>query len=101
MRINDVTFHEFGLNGYPHKLAHGDWFGGKGLGVGQIDYKEPVIQSRNKCVFYVFVDRRLFLNPCSCDLNWLLKEVPSFEKLSIKISCAKANLPCVGGLLTD
>jgi len=39
VRINDVTFHEFGLNGYPHKLAHGDWFGGKGLGVGQIDFK--------------------------------------------------------------
>jgi len=39
VRINDVTFHHFGLNGYPHKLMHGDWFGGKGLGVGQIDYK--------------------------------------------------------------
>jgi len=37
--IKDVTFHEFGLNGYPHKLAHGDWFGGKGLGVCQIDFK--------------------------------------------------------------
>lgn len=39
VRINDVTFHHFGLNGYPHKLAHGDWFGGKGLGFGQIDFK--------------------------------------------------------------
>jgi len=38
VKINDVTFHEFGLNGYPHKLLHGDWFGGKGLGVCQIDY---------------------------------------------------------------
>jgi len=39
VRINDVTFHHFGLNGYPHRLTHGDWFGGKGLGVGQIDFK--------------------------------------------------------------
>jgi len=37
--IQDVTFHEFGLNGYPHKLLHGDWFGGKGLGVCQVDFK--------------------------------------------------------------
>jgi len=39
VKIKDVTFHEFGLNGYPHKLLHGDWFGGKGLGVCQIDFK--------------------------------------------------------------
>jgi sphingomyelin phosphodiesterase 2 len=39
VRINDVAFHHFGLNGYPHKLMHGDWFGGKGLGLGQIDFK--------------------------------------------------------------
>ena len=38
VRINDCTFHEFGLNGYPHKLLHGDWFGGKGLGICQIDF---------------------------------------------------------------
>jgi len=38
VKINDCTFHEFALNGYPHKLLHGDWFGGKGLGICQIDY---------------------------------------------------------------
>ena len=38
VKINDCTFHEFSLNGYPHKLLHGDWFGGKGLGICQIDY---------------------------------------------------------------
>lgn len=38
VKIQDVTFHEFGLNGYPHKLLHGDWFGGKGLGVCQVDF---------------------------------------------------------------
>jgi len=36
--IVEATFHEFSLNGYPHKLMHGDWFGGKGLGVCQVDY---------------------------------------------------------------
>ncbi len=38
-QIRDATFHEFAMNGYPHKLWHGDWFGGKGLGVCQIMYK--------------------------------------------------------------
>ena len=37
--IQDATFHEFSLNGYPHKVFHGDWFAGKGLGVCQLDYK--------------------------------------------------------------
>ena len=37
--IQDATFHEFSLNGYPHKVFHGDWFAGKGLGVCGIDYK--------------------------------------------------------------
>ena len=38
VKINVATFHEFAVNGYPHKLLHGDWFGGKGLGICQIDY---------------------------------------------------------------
>lgn len=42
-RINDCTFHEFGLNGYPHKLTHGDWFGGKGLGVCQVEFNGFII----------------------------------------------------------
>ena len=37
--IVDATFHEFSLNGYPHKIFHGDWFAGKGLGVCAIDFK--------------------------------------------------------------
>ena len=39
VRIFDATFHEFSLNGQPHKVAHGDWFGGKGIGVCQVFFK--------------------------------------------------------------
>ena len=39
VQIHDATFHEFTMNGYPHKIWHGDWFGGKGLGVCQILFK--------------------------------------------------------------
>ncbi len=39
VQIHDATFHEFTMNGYPHKIWHGDWFGGKGLGVCQMVFK--------------------------------------------------------------
>lgn len=32
-RIEDVMFHKWPLNGYVHKVHHGDWFGGKGVGL--------------------------------------------------------------------
>ncbi|XP_076249787.1 neutral sphingomyelinase isoform X2 [Calliopsis andreniformis] len=31
--ILDVMFHKWPLNGYVHKIHHGDWFGGKGIGL--------------------------------------------------------------------
>ncbi|XP_008548346.1 putative neutral sphingomyelinase isoform X1 [Microplitis demolitor] len=31
--IQDVIFHKWSLNGYVHKIHHGDWFGGKGVGL--------------------------------------------------------------------
>ena len=37
--ILDAAFHEFSMNGYPHKVLHGDWFAGKGIGVCTIDFQ--------------------------------------------------------------
>lgn len=31
--IVDVLFYPWALNGYIHKVQHGDWFGGKGVGL--------------------------------------------------------------------
>lgn len=31
--IKDVMFYKWPLNGYVHKIHHGDWFGGKGIGL--------------------------------------------------------------------
>ena len=31
--IEETLFHKFDLNGYAHKVQHGDWFGGKGVGL--------------------------------------------------------------------
>ncbi|XP_063237511.1 putative neutral sphingomyelinase [Bacillus rossius redtenbacheri] len=34
--IDDVFFHQWPVNGYIHKIHHGDWFGGKGVGLCQV-----------------------------------------------------------------
>nr|CAG4640624.1 EOG090X00X3 [Eulimnadia texana] len=35
----DTFFHQWSLNGYFHKIQHGDWFGGKGVGICTVKYK--------------------------------------------------------------
>nr|CAG4636771.1 EOG090X00X3 [Ceriodaphnia reticulata] len=37
-KIVDVYFHAWSLNGYVHKIQHGDWFGGKGVGLCTVIY---------------------------------------------------------------
>ncbi|BFZ24957.1 hypothetical protein BsWGS_27995 [Bradybaena similaris] len=34
--ITETSYHRFQLNGHPHKIFHGDWFGGKGVGLCKI-----------------------------------------------------------------
>lgn len=41
--IHDVLFHQWPVNGYVHKIHHGDWFGGKGVGLCQIYYNDLLI----------------------------------------------------------
>ncbi|XP_046831355.1 putative neutral sphingomyelinase [Vespa crabro] len=38
--IEDVMFHRWPLNGYFHKIHHGDWFGGKGVGLCKIKIED-------------------------------------------------------------
>ncbi|KAK2586499.1 hypothetical protein KPH14_011397 [Odynerus spinipes] len=38
--IEDVMFHRWPLNGYFHKIHHGDWFGGKGIGLCRVKVKD-------------------------------------------------------------
>ncbi|RXG68239.1 putative neutral sphingomyelinase [Armadillidium vulgare] len=37
--IHEVHFHPYSLNGYPHKILHGDWYGGKGLAFCKTTYQ--------------------------------------------------------------
>ncbi|XP_063693408.1 putative neutral sphingomyelinase [Bolinopsis microptera] len=36
--IVEIAFHPFALNGYPQRVAHGDWWAGKGVGLCRIDH---------------------------------------------------------------
>ncbi|XP_071134389.1 putative neutral sphingomyelinase [Mytilus edulis] len=38
--ILESFYHNFTLNGYAHKIHHGDWFGGKGLGMCRLMYND-------------------------------------------------------------
>ena len=54
--ILETFQHRYALNGYPHKVFHGDWFGGKALCLCKIDFKGVKINvysthvSINNCV---------------------------------------------------
>ena len=37
--VENVFFHQWPVNGYIHKLHHGDWFGGKGVGLCRVKCK--------------------------------------------------------------
>jgi sphingomyelin phosphodiesterase 2 len=42
-KIISVFFHHWAVNGYVHKIQHGDWFGGKGVGLAKIKIFDHVI----------------------------------------------------------
>ncbi|CAL8135985.1 unnamed protein product [Orchesella dallaii] len=37
--IKSAFFHQWAVNGYIHKIQHGDWFGGKGIGMVEVDHR--------------------------------------------------------------
>ncbi|KAK6626403.1 hypothetical protein RUM43_006714 [Polyplax serrata] len=45
--ITDVYFHQWAINGYPHKILQGDWFAGKGLAFSKIVMNDFIIHIYN------------------------------------------------------
>ncbi|KAK3098953.1 hypothetical protein FSP39_024625, partial [Pinctada imbricata] len=45
--ILETLYHGFQLNGYAHKVHHGDWFGGKGVGLCKIRFRDKIINMFN------------------------------------------------------
>ena len=95
VKITDCTFHGFGLNGYPHKLLHGDWFGGKGLGICQIDYL-----GLNIHLFTSHYHANYSVGVCCCNGPDYLSHriVQSVESAQwIKLSSSSADLTIYAG----
>lgn len=42
-KIISTFFHHWSVNGYVHKIQHGDWFGGKGVGLCKIKIQDHII----------------------------------------------------------
>ncbi|XP_067913115.1 sphingomyelin phosphodiesterase 2-like [Heterodontus francisci] len=42
-RITDSFLYRYSLNGYPYKLHHGDWFGGKSVGLVILNIKDLIV----------------------------------------------------------
>lgn len=42
-KIISSFFHHWPVNGYVHKIQHGDWFGGKGVGLCKIKIDDQII----------------------------------------------------------
>lgn len=67
--LQDVFFHQWPVNGYVHKLQHGDWFGGKGVGLARLKINDYHINiyTAHVCIFlnYTFQKANLiFLVAC-------------------------------------
>jgi len=88
--IQDTTFHEFSMNGYPHKFWHGDWFSGKGLGVCKLDYKGLIIHVFTSHYHAEYVPR--------ADIYLAHRVMQSLEAAQwIKLTSAGADLTIYGG----
>ncbi|KAH9491532.1 Sphingomyelin phosphodiesterase 2, neutral membrane (Neutral sphingomyelinase) [Bulinus truncatus] len=48
-QIIETSFHQFHLNGHAHKIFHGDWFGGKGVGLCKIHVLEEAVDINLYC----------------------------------------------------
>lgn len=77
--IIDIHYHSFILNGYLHMVMHGDWFGGKGIGLCRIDVQGFIVDVYTTHVnFYVFLlDKKLI--PNIIQLTILIRHILSIQ----------------------
>lgn len=50
--IISAFFHSWSVNGYVHRIQHGDWFGGKGVGLCKIKINDHLINVYTAHVSY-------------------------------------------------
>lgn len=59
--IIDIHYHSFILNGYLHMFMHGDWFGGKGIGMCRINANGYIIDVYTTHVSFFYVNTNWYL----------------------------------------
>lgn len=65
-------FHKWPLNGYVHKIHHGDWFGGKGVGLCRIKVHDADINVyvAHVCiVFYNYHSKKMLSQTISSKIH--------------------------------
>lgn len=65
--IAETFQRRYSLNGYPHKIKHGDWFGGKAVGLAQLlvdEFRVNVYVTHVSTFQRALSNRPLFRNPC-------------------------------------
>lgn len=73
-KILHTFFHHWSVNGYVHKIQHGDWFGGKGVGLCKIKVQDHIINfylARVRKTIEVFNSsaQKLVYFPASCRIQ--------------------------------
>lgn len=51
--IISAFFHSWSVNGYVHRIQHGDWFGGKGVGLCKIKINDHLVNVYTAHVSFV------------------------------------------------
>ncbi|KOB72550.1 Sphingomyelin phosphodiesterase 2 [Operophtera brumata] len=67
--IQDVFFHQWPLNGYIHKIHHGDWFGGKGVGLCRIKCGDKLLNAHSTAEFVHLTTAPADISILAGDLN--------------------------------
>lgn len=61
--IIDTFFYQWPINGYIHRIQHGDWFGGKGVGLCKVKTHDGTlinVYSTHVCLLYTIIYYRYY-----------------------------------------
>ncbi|XP_069678320.1 putative neutral sphingomyelinase isoform X3 [Periplaneta americana] len=99
--IEDTFFHQWPVNGYIHKLHHGDWFGGKGIGLCKVKCKDitiniysahvsPDCKGTNESIRNSYTDKKLGLDkPDGKRIDYILYKA----RPGLMVNCLKYQFP--------
>lgn len=106
--ILDVLFHKWQVNGYVHKVLHGDWYGGKGIGLCRLNvngFKVNIytchVRLPYNIVYLVAMSQNRFLSYREKSLHWrwdvnsLVYKMPTIIENNVNPSRPMATEPII------